>query len=144
MSQRNLDLFERRPALVSEFCKGAAHVVGRERCAQLHAVRFDDFVDEWGLMPWPVIRSPLFTPPSTSASEKPALASHCSTAALAQEGMGTVRIRFPFPARSTMHQRPSRCWISSMRSPASSCRRRPAYKQREQRAVALALGFRVG
>src|SRR4051812_14812231 len=48
MTQRDLDLFETRPAFVSQLGKGTAHVVRREGRADPVAVRFDDFVDRLG------------------------------------------------------------------------------------------------
>lgn len=48
-----------------------------------------------------------------------------SIANLTQVGIGVVRTRPCFPTRSTMHQRPSRCWICANVRPATSERRRP-------------------
>ena len=42
-----------------------------------------------------------------------------------QVGIGTVRTRPCFPKRSTMHQRPSRCWTCPIVSAATSDRRSP-------------------
>ncbi len=40
---------------------------------------------DWAVIPCPVVRSPLFTAPSTRPAEKPAAASHSSIAAFAQD-----------------------------------------------------------
>src|ERR1051326_2768943 len=63
-------------------------------------------------------------------SEKPAgnhacLAYQTSIATLTHVGIGTVRTRPCFPTRSTMHQRPSRCWTWAIVSAATSERRSP-------------------
>ena len=39
----------------------------------------------------------------------PASSAQASMAALAQAGIGTVRVRLPFPFRSQITHRPSRC-----------------------------------
>ena len=48
-----------------------------------------------------------------------------SIATFTHVGIGTVRTRPCFPTRSTMHQRPSRCWMCPTVSAATSERRRP-------------------
>jgi len=56
-------------------------------------------------------------------SDKPAATVQASMATFTKGGMGTVRIRFPWPTSSTNTQRPSRCWLCRHSSAASSLRR---------------------
>ena len=56
-------------------------------------------------------RSPRLTERKTRPSAAVAAVVQASIASLTQFGIGTVRTRPCFPNRSTMHQRPSRCWI---------------------------------
>jgi hypothetical protein len=109
MPQRDLDLLEGSAALVGQFGEGAADVVGRECGAEPVSVSLDHLVDGLGAHSCPVIRCLYCRRRAPGPPPKPAVASQLSTAAFAQAGMGTVRIRLPLPARSTMHHRPSRC-----------------------------------
>ena len=72
-----------------------------------------------------VARSARFTCRNTWPSTTRPEEVHPSIATLTQVGMGAVRMRQCFPSRSTMHQRPSRCWVCRNLSGATSDRRRP-------------------
>ena len=63
---------------------------------------------------------PLFTGRKTLPSEIFAAAIHESILTFIAAGTVTVRRRFPFPTRSGMTQRPSRCWIRSISRVTSS------------------------
>ena len=64
--------------------------------------------------------TPGFVLPAT-----PAAVVHASVATLTHVGIGIVRTRPCLPTRSTMHQRPSRCWTWPTVSAATSDRRSP-------------------
>src|SRR5277367_4331635 len=72
--------------------------------------------------------SPIFPPfeieRSSRPSSIPAALIQELIPCLTQTGTATVRTRLPFPSRSASTQRPSRSWIVSTTSEASSCRRR--------------------
>ena len=54
---------------------------------------------------------------------------HASIASFTQFGIGAVRTRPCMPTRSTMHQRPSRCWIWAKFNAAASDRRSPQLRR---------------
>lgn len=56
-------------------------------------------------------QSPRLTGRNTGPAAMPAAAVQESSATLVHVGIGTVRTRPCFPTRSTMHHRPSRCWM---------------------------------
>src|ERR1035438_4129982 len=58
-------------------------------------------------------------------SQTPAADVQASIATFTHVGIGIVRTRPCFPRRSTMHQRPSRCWMCSIVNAATSERRSP-------------------
>jgi len=61
-------------------------------------------------------------------------------ATLTNGGMGTVRILFPLPSRSTNTQRPSLCWMCLDSSAASSLRRRAQPRSTARIAVPFSFG----
>jgi len=63
--------------------------------------------------------------PAASACGQAAMQVHASIASFTQFGIGAVRTRPCMPTRSTMHQRPSRCWIWAKFNAATSDRRSP-------------------
>src|SRR5215471_3815129 len=79
-------------------------------------------------------------------SDKPAAAVQASTATLTKGGMGTVRILFPLPTRSTNTQRPSRCWMCShSRRRELAATQGAAQKQRQNGTVPFSFhGFKLG
>ena len=79
----------------------------------------------FSLMPSPHIRSPRLTDRNTRPSVTSAADVQTSIATFTQPGIGTVRTRACLPTRSTMHQRPSRCWMCVSVSAATSDRRNP-------------------
>ncbi len=92
----------------------------------------------------PQTRPPLLTRRNTGPLVNSALVIQPSSAAFAQLGMGTERTRVPLPTRSTITQRPSRCWMCSRVSEAVSSRRRLSGEEVEaalqEQALELAPG----
>jgi hypothetical protein len=87
-------------------------------CCSICQTTFSDMVS-------PCTLSPRFTGRNTLPSTKPAAEVQAWIATFTQVGIGTVRTRACLPTRSTMHQRPSRCWICPSMSAATSERRSP-------------------
>src|ERR1019366_1335769 len=71
----------------------------------------------------PCIRPLRLTGRKMKPSTTPAGPVQASIATFTQAGIGTVRTRLCLPTRSTMHHRPSRCWMWPIVSAATSDRR---------------------
>ncbi|MDX6461747.1 MAG: hypothetical protein QOE55_5444 [Acidobacteriaceae bacterium] len=125
VSQEELDLLEIPAILPAQLGAGTAQVVA-PKCSI--PICFDDCstIDQTAQsLSVSRLTFPLFeTDRSSRPSSMPAAIIQALIPCLTQMGMATVRMRRPLPSRSASIQRPSRCWMVSTSSSASSLRRR--------------------
>ena len=140
MSEGQLNLFERRVAFVGELGVGAAQIMGREPIhAQSCGIRLHGIEDRLGRHLRDADAAAFVDGPEHMPGGESGAVIQVSTAALAQLGMGTERTRAPLPTRSTMTQRPSRCWMcSSVSAGGFFSPQSTAQHHCQQRAIAFA------
>ena len=143
MAEQELDLFEFPAPAAAELGAGAAQVVGLELQSQLLAVKDDHGEHGLGRERGAGDLAVAVQRTQQRPAVMPAASHQRSTASLTQAGTGMVRRRPCLPRRSTITQRPSRCWMCSSVSATASPRRRPQPTSRASRARSR-LPLRVG
>ena len=137
--QRNLDLLERRAALVGELGEGSAQIMRRDPDADPVTVNGDGLEDRLRPERTGPTRPAFETRRSTDPESMPAAPAQPSSAALAQDGIGTVRTRPCLPTRSTIAQRPSRwAMASKLQARELAAAEARAHEQPQQDAAAQA------